>query len=203
MEGMMESSTKDRILDMALVNFSKYGYEGTNLRDLAKDLGLSKSALYKHFESKEDIWNALLTRMHEYYIGKFGSADSTGKVPESLDGLYDYAMRQIDFTVHDEKVVMVRRLLLTEQFRDDAARSLATGHLLTGLEEMYTVIFGKMMEKGLLKKDDPAMLAFCFTTPVSALVQLCDREPDREKETFEKISDFIRHFIKIYGIVEN
>jgi len=34
---------------------------------------LVKSAMYKHFESKEDIWNTLLDEMIAYYDEHFGS----------------------------------------------------------------------------------------------------------------------------------
>ena len=40
-----EKGTKERILDAALDMFARRGYDGTNLRDLAASLGLSKSAL--------------------------------------------------------------------------------------------------------------------------------------------------------------
>ena len=45
----MENTTKEKILDAALVSFAENGYKGTNLRDLAAGMGLSKSALYKHY----------------------------------------------------------------------------------------------------------------------------------------------------------
>ena len=64
----MENTTKEKILDAALVSFAENGYKGTNLRDLAAGMGLSKSALYRHYESKEDIWNAVLDRMEAYYV---------------------------------------------------------------------------------------------------------------------------------------
>lgn len=35
----MENTTKERILDGALISFAANGYKGTNLRDLAADLG--------------------------------------------------------------------------------------------------------------------------------------------------------------------
>ena len=47
----------------------------------------------------------------------------------------------VDFTVHDEKVVMTRKLVTIEQFRDERVRSLATKHFLTRLKEMFTPIF--------------------------------------------------------------
>ena len=71
----MENTTKERILDAALVSFAENGYKGTNLRDLAAGMGLSKSALYRHYESKEEIWNAVIDRMEAYYTSRFGSPD--------------------------------------------------------------------------------------------------------------------------------
>ena len=59
----MAKNTKERILETALELFSKNGYTGTNIRELTASLGMVKSSMYKHFESKEDIWNTLLDRM--------------------------------------------------------------------------------------------------------------------------------------------
>ena len=54
----MASDTKERILEAALEMFSQNGYAGTNIRELSASLGLVKSGVYKHYESKEAIWNA-------------------------------------------------------------------------------------------------------------------------------------------------
>ena len=108
-------------------------------------------------------------------------------------------MRMVDFTVHDEKIIMTRKLLTIEQFRDERARDLATKHFLTGLREMFTRIFTGMMDKGLLRRDDPAMLAFAYTAPISALIHLCDREPEKTDDAIKQIEAFSRHFIKTYG----
>ena len=94
---------------------------------------------------------------------------------------------------------MTRKVLTLEQFRDVRARELATKHFLTGLTDMFTQIFTGMMEKGLLRRDDPAMLAFAYTAPISALIHLCDREPERTEEVLTQIEAFSRHFIKTYG----
>ena len=191
----MAKDTKERILAAALEMFSQKGYEGTNIRELAASLGLVKSGVYKHFESKEAIWNALLDRMIRYYGERFGSPEHLPPVPDSLEGLVEMTMRLVDFTVHDEKVVMTRKLLSIEQYRDERARGLATKHFLTGLTEIFTPLFAGMMDKGLLRKDDPAMLAFAYTAPISALIHLCDREPDKTLESMEQVEKFSRHFI--------
>ena len=108
-------------------------------------------------------------------------------------------MRMVNFTVHDETVVMTRKLLTIEQFRDERARKLATKHFLTGLTEMFTHVFSGMMDKGLLRRDDPELLAFSYTAPVSALIHLCDREPEKTDDALARIEAFVRLFIKTYG----
>ena len=105
----------------------------------------------------------------------------------------------VNFTVHDERIIMTRKVLTLEQFRDGRARELATKHFLTGLTEIFTHIFAGMMDKGLLRRDDPAMLAFAYTTPISALIHLCDREPDKKEEALVKVEAFSRHFVRVYG----
>ena len=196
----MAKDTKERILAAALDMFSRNGYAGTNIRELAASLGLVKSGLYKHFESKEEIWNALLDQMIAYYGARFGSPEHLPPVPDSLEGLAALTMRMADFTIHDEKVVKTRELLTIEQFRDARARELATKYFLTGLRDMFTAIFAGMMDKGLLRRDDPAMLAFAYTAPISALIHLCDREPERTEEAIAQIEAFSRHFIATYGV---
>ena len=194
----MAKDTKERILALALDKFSQKGYDGTNIRELTASLGLVKSALYRHFGSKEEIWNALLDEMIAYYGARFGSAEHLPPVPDSLEGLVALTMEMVEFTIHDEKVVKTRKLLSIEQFRDERARDLATKHFLTGLTDMFTPLFAGMMDKGLLVRDDPAMLAFAYTAPISALIHLCDREPEKRSAAIQRIEAFSRHFIATY-----
>jgi AcrR family transcriptional regulator len=76
------NSTRERILDVALDLFVTQGYDGTSLREIAEQLGVTKAALYYHFKSKEDILLALHMRMHEF--GK-NALDSVGDEPMSLE----------------------------------------------------------------------------------------------------------------------
>ena len=195
----MAKDTKERILSAALEMFSQNGYAGTNIRELTASLGLVKSSMYRHFESKEEIWNSLLDEMTAYYDQRFGSPEHMPPVPDSLEELVSMTIRMVRITTQDETIVKTRKVLTLEQFRDDRARDLATKHFLTGLTEMFTVIFAGMMDKKLLRRDNPAMVAFAYTMPISALIHLCDREPAKAGEALEQVEAFSRHFISVYG----
>jgi AcrR family transcriptional regulator len=54
------TATRDRILDAALTLFAEKGYEATSMREIAEQLGMTKAALYYHFDGKDSIVLALL-----------------------------------------------------------------------------------------------------------------------------------------------
>lgn len=192
----MAKDTKQRILDEALVMFAERGYEGTNMRELAQALGLGKSALYKHYASKEDIWNSMLDALEAHYSKGFGSDDNLPPIPNSCDEFVDMSMEMVGFTMHDKRIVLTRRLLLAEQHRDERAKALASEHFLNRLERIFTHVFGGMMEKGLLRQCDSRLLALAYTAPVSALIMERDRYPQREHEVMERIRTFAVRFIE-------
>jgi AcrR family transcriptional regulator len=74
------TSTRERILDIALDLFIEQGFDKTPLRQIAEQLGFSKAALYYHFASKDDILMALHLRFHE--LGK-ESLEALGEKPSS------------------------------------------------------------------------------------------------------------------------
>jgi len=55
--------TKRRILETAVDNFGRRGYEGTRLRELIEAAGVNQAAVNYHFGSKEGLYRAIL---HEY-----------------------------------------------------------------------------------------------------------------------------------------
>ena len=195
----MANDTRERLLDAALTSFAEKGYEGTNLLDIAESVGIVKSAIYRHFTGKEELWNAVIDAMEEYYNSRFGSEQNLPKAPESGAELVNMTMHMVDFTIHDARVKKIRKILLMEQFRDERVKELATKHFLTGLEAMFTELFKGMMKNGSLKKDDPKILALAYTSPISSLIHLCDREAEKEEEALKIIKEFSEHFAKTYG----
>jgi Transcriptional regulator len=48
-------NTREKILDAAAALFSRQGYNGTALRDIAAALDMKAGSLYYHFDSKEQL----------------------------------------------------------------------------------------------------------------------------------------------------
>ena len=90
------------------------------------------------------------------------------------------------------------RFLKTRECRTERTLYLQALHL-ENLQEMYTGIFMGFMEKGILKKDDPELIALEFVSPVSLLIHMYDRQPEREEEVLNKIRKHFEHFAKVYA----
>jgi AcrR family transcriptional regulator len=60
--GPADHSVRDQIVEAADEHFSHYGYEKTTVSDLAKAIGFSKAYIYKFFDSKQAIGEAICTK---------------------------------------------------------------------------------------------------------------------------------------------
>jgi AcrR family transcriptional regulator len=74
--------------------FGERGYEGTRLDEIATAAGVTKPIVYRHFDSKRDLYLALLDRHRDDLPGFVGSMPTEGTTEERLravlDGWLDY-----------------------------------------------------------------------------------------------------------------
>ncbi|MFC4311985.1 TetR/AcrR family transcriptional regulator [Steroidobacter flavus] len=60
--GPAEHAIREQIVAAAEQHFSRYGYEKTTVSDLAKSIGFSKAYIYKFFDSKQAIGEAICSK---------------------------------------------------------------------------------------------------------------------------------------------
>lgn len=61
----LKTSRKDQILKLATEMFSRDGYDKVTVKQLADSCGITEPAIYRHFESKEAIYTAVLESLRE------------------------------------------------------------------------------------------------------------------------------------------
>jgi AcrR family transcriptional regulator len=81
---MSAAETRQRILAIAADLFSRQGYTGTTIADIARELGTTTAALYYHFPSKADILGGLLAEPLTAYTKIIESLDSARPAPQDL-----------------------------------------------------------------------------------------------------------------------
>jgi len=92
----------------------------------------------------------------------------------------------------------MRMFLAQEQFRNERISEVTTRHQLDGIQRMFAKIIKGMMDEGLVKNDDPDLLAVELTAPAVLQIARSDRQPKCEEEGMEYIEKHLRHFCKVY-----
>ena len=67
----MPSDTRQRLLEAALSRFYRDGFANVGLDQIIDEVGISKTAFYKHFESKDDLMVAILDEQSDRMIRQF------------------------------------------------------------------------------------------------------------------------------------
>jgi AcrR family transcriptional regulator len=110
--GETGTETRRQILQAALDLFSAKGYAETSLREIAEKVGISKPALYYHFDSKDDLLVEIITPIKEAMDDLLDRAEATGSPGTARDF----------FTAYFD-VVMEHRQVSVWLSMDNAARA--------------------------------------------------------------------------------
>jgi AcrR family transcriptional regulator len=78
---------REQLLDVALQVFARAGYHGSSMNDIAEAAGVTKPVLYQHFDSKRELYRALLEEVGARLISAIGKATSTATDGKSQTAL--------------------------------------------------------------------------------------------------------------------
>jgi AcrR family transcriptional regulator len=96
MAAMARISTRDEILRVAAEQFTRSGYKGTSLQEIAAEVGCSKAALLYHFAAKDSILLALVAPAAEALadlVAGLEALDDADVQPAAIDGFVDLVLR--------------------------------------------------------------------------------------------------------------
>jgi AcrR family transcriptional regulator len=86
------AARREQLLDVALEVFAKQGYHGTSMNDVAERAGVTKPVLYQHFDSKRDLYLALLEEVGARMLAAItkATAEATDGRTQTLAGFRAY-----------------------------------------------------------------------------------------------------------------
>lgn len=170
------------ILRGAARAFARSGFAGTSMDDVAAEVGVSRLIVYRHFESKEELYRAVLERVfdrhaHEFAAGlearsprAIGAGSHLAVAREWPDGyvlLWRHAAREPQFATYADEL---RELAV------EAARSVLVATGATG---------------------DPVLVRWASETIVGFIVEsvlnwLADGDPERDDQLLDLVTAGIR-----------
>jgi AcrR family transcriptional regulator len=155
--------TRERILAVALELFNEQGYDKTSLREIAERLGVTKAALYYHFERKQDILLALHLELHALSRDHFDRLDALDERelvaawPDLLDEFI-------------EEVLAHRELFLLHQRNQSALEQLADDERHQAENEDLQQRFGRFLANPAIPLADRVRMACSVGAIFSAMM---------------------------------
>ena len=195
------SNTKDKILKVSSTLFSELGYKGTSVRKIAEKVGIKQSALYNHFENKEDIF---LTVAKDIFTSPFSTNDEDIK-QNAMGGkayLSKFAM-QYKLLTFDKSNENMFRLLMIELFQNKELREQFMEEFHNKNIKVLSEAFFIMMQNSLIRSSDPMMVAYEFLSTLFyarlqiTLMRFDNSSTDSLSTQFEKHVEFFWESIRI------
>ena len=182
----MAENTKERIMETALKLFAEKGYLGTSMNDIAKQLGFTKAALYKHYTSKQEILNRIVERMNEmdyerakqFEMPEGNLAEIVAAYQKTpIEKVRAYSKAQFLHWTEEDFSSRFRKMLTLEQYRDPEMAQLYQKYLATGPVDYMAAIF-----RGLTDSEEAAQyLALEFYGPMFLLYSVSDSGAEQEQ----------------------
>ena len=176
--------TKEDILLTALRLFARDGYEATSTGAIAGALGMTKAALYKHYQNKRDIFDHIVMRMEELDADRAREQempeDTLEKTPEAyrrttMEAACRYSKAQFDYWTGDEFAACFRRLLTLEQYRSGEMSGLYQQYLAAGPLGYMTDLFAQALGRD---RQEASALAAEFYGPMFLFYAVYDGAED-------------------------
>jgi len=200
-------ATKQRILTEALNLFSVKGYESVTVAEIAKAVGIKAPSLYKHYKSKQDIFNAILEEMKTNYDRQAASMQMDGRNAEKDQSLYmntsedttiERSVQLFLYFLHDENERKFRKMLTIEQYNNKHLADVYTKQYVDFPLYYQSALFALMVNTGVTIPENPQIMALQYYAPVYLYIRLCDCQPEREAEAIQVLRQHFRQFIRIY-----
>jgi len=101
MKSLIKENRLNRIIDCAEKVFFEKGFSRASISDICKSANCSRTTLYSHFESKENIYLAVVNKSFQKFIHYFSQLEI--KEQNGLDKILRFANGYIDFSKQSPK----------------------------------------------------------------------------------------------------
>lgn len=172
-----------RILDAAARLIAHYGYDKTTVSDIARDAGVSKGAIYLHFDSKEALFEALLERE----IWRYGENWLERFEADPDEWSYASMFKHSLLAMHDYPF-MVALFKRDQRMLGSFLRQ--NSRLLQMKGAANTALYQQMQQAGAVRSDiPPEVIAFMLNAFAFGMVSAAEYMPEADIPAYESVID--------------
>ena len=196
--------TKDKILIEALSLFSVSGFSGVSGRDIAKEVGIRESAIYKHYKNKQELFDTIvevsagrIDSLQEELISKFNHNVNTKEVfPISI--IQEIYCNIFLFYLTDDILSKFRRMMTIEHLKNHELNRKFKDMFIEKTLSYQSEVFRNLINEGKVNGTNPDIMAIHFYSPIFMLFFRYDSEDDKIDEALNLIKKHIQEFFRLY-----
>lgn len=203
-------TTKQKILNEALTLFSEKGYSAVYVGDIADAVGIKAPSLYKHYKSKQAIFDSCV----EVFSERMEQVRNKLRLPYTLNADIDYQTASMEtiieiainlfvFYLQDDVAAKFRKMLMIERYHNPELNELFENLFMDGAVRYEEKIFSELIDTKIIKKENPHIIALRFYTPIFYLLQKYDMHPDMVEEAKQELTLMIQEFCNTYAAEEH
>lgn len=182
----LKGNAKEIILEKSLELFAVNGFEAVSIRNIADAVGIGNSALYKHFESKQAIFDALVRELKARYLEQCSSV--TAEI-RGVEEVKENCLKMFEYQTQNEWIVNFRQLLLIEKFRNPQMAELYKEFFVEIPLNRQKLIFEKLQQEGLMVEGDTYVFAMELYAPFY-LYHFVEHDYDKLKKYFQRHAEY-------------
>jgi len=191
-----EKSLKERIIDAARQVLLSDGYRNFSLRKIAREIGVSATSIYLHFENKDDLVHSLMEEAIERLNTQLEAQIDTEKDP--IIKLEALAREYIGFALNHPREYQVIYLISSDEmtrYPKEKFRKARRGY------EIVISVFEQGVESGLIVEEKPRIAAYTFWAQLHGVMSVVlSKRLDNRIDQTEFIEEAIDHIIKGYQL---
>ena len=198
-------TTKQKIQKEAMTLFAEKGYGAVYVGDIAKAVGIKTPSLYKHYRSKQDIFDSCV----EVFFERMEQVRNELQLPDTPEAeasyqtvttekLTDFATALFLFYLKDEVAAKFRKMLMLERYHNPELNRLFEELFINGAIDYEEKIFSDLIDAQIVKEEDPHILALRFYSPIFYLLQKYDMRPDEEETAKQELASMVQEFCRTY-----
>jgi len=162
------SLRRKQIIDALRKLIIEYGSENVTVRRIAKEIGVSQGAIYRHFKSKREILDFLIDYIEENLIGDIEKNDRQANTLEILENILENHISAIEQRKGVSFLVVAEIISLGDKKLNRKIYDVLNNYL----EHIQNIIVRGIQSKEIKAGIDPAMTATTFLGIIQGLVSL-------------------------------
>jgi len=190
----LKESTREKLMESAIHEFSVHGFEGANVDTISINAGFGKGTIYNYFNTKLDIFLSVIEESIDNLVETI--QESIGEINSPEEKLRQAIKTDVEYIVKNSNLIMT---IFREAYVPDEERRRNFLQATLKIFELYRVLIAEGIESGVYPQDTNPVTTATAILGMTENIPLSNLEFNGALGTQDELAEWIVEFI-FYGI---